>query len=111
LRKSTKKEIRIQEKNMMNRIALPRPLRGIIVPIITPFDDSEKLDAGALEQLVEHIIEGGAHGLFVLGTTGEATSLPYAMRHDLVSRVCVLADGRIPVLVGITDTSMAESLG
>jgi 4-hydroxy-tetrahydrodipicolinate synthase len=63
-----------------------------------------------LERLVEHMLAGGIHGLFILGTTGEAPSLSYRLRRELVDRVCRQVLGRVPVLVGITDTALVESL-
>lgn len=94
----------------MNQAELPLPLRGIIPPMITPLSDRDTLDAGGLERLVEHILAGGVHGLFILGTTGEAPSLSYRLRLELIERVCTHVDGRVPVLVGITDTSFTESV-
>ena len=61
--------------------------------------------------LVEHILAGGVHGLFLLGTTGEAPDLSYETRRELVERVCRQVAGRVPVLVGITDTVFGESVG
>ena len=63
-----------------------------------------------LERLVTHILDGGVHGLFLLGTTGEATDLEYGLRRELVERTCALVAGRVPVLVGITDTVFDESV-
>lgn len=83
--------------------------RGIIPPMVTPLKDEDNLDLEGLEKLVNHIIAGGVHGLFILGTTGEATSLSYELRHELVKCTCEIVQKRIPVLVGITDTSVAES--
>lgn len=84
-------------------------LKGIVVPIITPLTDIDKLDVAGLEKLVEHIISGGVNGIFVLGTTGEFSSLSYRLRNELVERVCKQVSGRVPVLVGVTDTSIIES--
>jgi dihydrodipicolinate synthase/N-acetylneuraminate lyase len=89
---------------------LPSPLRGIIPPMVTPLSAPDALDAPGLERLIEHIITGGVHGLFILGTTGEAPSLSHRLRHEFVERVCAQVAGRVPVLVGITDTSFVESL-
>lgn len=89
---------------------LGRPLRGIIPPMITPLLDRDTLDAAGLERLIEHILAGGVHGLFILGTTGEAASLSHRLRHELIERVCSQVDRRVPVLVGITDTSFVESV-
>ncbi len=48
--------------------------------------------------------------MFVLGTTGEAPNLSYHLRHELVKRTCEQVAGRVPVLVGITDTVMSEAV-
>ncbi len=93
-----------------NSNILPRPLRGIIPPMVTPLLDRDTLDVAGLERLVEHILAGGVHGLFILGTTGEAPSLSYRLRYELIERVCAQVKRRVPVLVGITDTSFVESV-
>ncbi len=91
-------------------VPAPAPLRGIVPPMVTPLRGPDELDAEGLERLVEHILGGGVHGLFILGTTGEAPSLSYRLRMELIERVCRQVDGRVPVLVGITDTSFSESV-
>ena len=93
-----------------NSDLLPTPLRGIIPPMVTPLLDRDSLDVAGLERLIEHILAGGVHGLFILGTTGEAPSLSYRLRFELVERVCAQVKRRVPVLVGITDTSFVESV-
>ncbi len=85
-------------------------LRGIIVPMITPLKDNDTLDREGTIRLTEHIIKGGVHSIFLLGTTGEAQSLTYRLRNEFVELVCKQVAGRIPVLVGITDTSFDESV-
>ena len=85
-------------------------LRGIVPPIVTPLTDRDHLDVEGLKRLVRYQLNGGVHGLFVLGTTGEAQSLSYATRYELVRLVCEYVNGSVPVLVGITDTSLDESL-
>lgn len=87
------------------------PLRGIIPPMVTPLAEPDKLDHQGLERLVEHILGGGVHGLFILGTTGEGPGLSYPLRRALTSAVCSQVAGRVPVLVGITDTAFSESVG
>ncbi|MET0263570.1 MAG: dihydrodipicolinate synthase family protein [Rariglobus sp.] len=85
--------------------------RGIIPPMATPLRGRDELDLAGLERLIEHMLGGGVHGLFVLGTTGEAPSLSYRLRRELIERTCRQVAGRVPVLVGITDTSMVEAVG
>jgi 4-hydroxy-tetrahydrodipicolinate synthase len=87
-----------------------KPLRGIIPPLITPLIDNDTLDIKGLESLVEHIIEGGVHGVFILGTTGEFASLSYKIRSEMIEQTCRIVNGRIPVLAGISDSAFSESL-
>jgi 4-hydroxy-tetrahydrodipicolinate synthase len=94
----------------MTETRLPRPLAGIVPPMLTPLKARDELDPAGLERLVEHLFGGGVHGLFVLGTTGEGPSLSYRVRRELVGRTCGQVAGRVPVLVGITDTAIEEAV-
>ncbi len=89
---------------------LPRPLKGIIPPLVTPMRGRDTLDIDGLQRLIEHVLAGGVHGLFILGSTGEAPSLSYRLRRELIDRACLAVNGRVPVLVGITDTAFTESV-
>ena len=91
--------------------APPAPrFRGIVPPMVTPLTDRDQLDAVGLERLLDHMLGGGVHGIFILGTTGEAPGLSYRLRRELIRRVTAIVDGRVPVLVGITDTAFIESI-
>lgn len=85
-------------------------IKGIIPPMITPLKGDDELDLEGTSRLVEHMLAGGVHALFLLGTTGEAQSLTYRLRYEFVERVCRQVAGRVPVLVGVTDTSLDESV-
>jgi len=89
---------------------LPSPLRGIVPPMVTPLADRDTLDVPGLERLVEHVLAGEPAGLFILGTTGEGPSLSYRLRHELIDRVAEQVAGRVPLLVGVTDTAAVESV-
>ncbi len=86
------------------------PLSGIIPPLVTPLKDNETLDTESLENLIEHLIEGGVHGLFILGTTGEEQSLSYKLRKEMIQQAARINNGRLPLLVCVTDTSIVESI-
>lgn len=90
--------------------ALARPLTGIVVPMITPLINNDTLDNEGLERLIEHILKADVKALFILGTTGEGPSLSYFLRHQVIERTCRQVAERVPVLVGITDTSFTESI-
>lgn len=94
----------------MNNRIFNVPLSGIIPPLVTPLSDNNTLDMDGLQRLIERLIAGGVAGLFILGTTGEAQSLSYKLRVDMIVQTCRLAAGRLPVLVCISDTSIVESV-
>ncbi|MBI4977108.1 MAG: dihydrodipicolinate synthase family protein [Spirochaetes bacterium] len=83
---------------------------GIIPPLVTPLKDNDTLDIEALERLVNHVITGGVHGIFLLGTTGEGPSLSRELKYRLVEEACRIVNHRVPLLAGITDTSFTESI-
>lgn len=87
-----------------------KPLCGIIPPLVTPLKDNETLDIESLERLIEYLIAGGVHGLFILGTTGEEQSLSYDVRKQMIKESCRINKGRLPLLACITDTSIVESI-
>jgi len=89
---------------------LPTPIRGIIVPLVTPLKDNNTIDTKGLEQLIEHTIAGGVTGIFILGTTGEFASISYKLRNELIEKTCEIVNNRVFVLVGIADSSFTESV-
>ena len=85
-------------------------LSGLIPPMVTPLDDRRRLDKVGTRNMVEHLLRGGVDGIFLLGTTGEGPHLGYAVREELVKTTCRIVKGRVPVLVGITETNMDDAL-
>jgi 4-hydroxy-tetrahydrodipicolinate synthase len=55
------------------------------------------------------VIAGGVKGIFLLGTTGEFSSLGREMRQEIIQRTCTQVNGRVPVLVSLTDPAISES--
>jgi 4-hydroxy-tetrahydrodipicolinate synthase len=86
------------------------PLRGIVPPVVTPLIDRDRLDRLALARIIDRMISGGVAGIFILGTTGEAPALDYRLRYELVDAASEIIGGRVPLLVGVTDPSLTESL-
>ncbi|MDO5552512.1 MAG: dihydrodipicolinate synthase family protein [Planctomycetia bacterium] len=85
-------------------------IRGIVTPMITPLLSREKLDVDGLERLTDRLIKGGVSGLFLLGTTGEFAAMSHKLRRKLIVTTMGIVRERIPVFVGISDTSIMESL-
>ncbi|MDW7655841.1 MAG: dihydrodipicolinate synthase family protein [Bacillota bacterium] len=78
---------------------------GVIPPIITPIDARERVDEAGLRALIEYCISHGLHGIFVAGTNGETMALTQAERNRAIRIAIEQADGRVPVVCGIMDSS------
>ena len=89
---------------------LPKPLRGIVPPLLTPLLTPASLDQESLDRLVEHVIAGGVHGVFILGTTGEGPALGLDLMQQAIACAGAAVRGRVPLLVGVTHASLADSL-
>jgi 4-hydroxy-tetrahydrodipicolinate synthase len=81
---------------------------GVVVPMVTPVTAAGGLDVEAVDRLVDSLLAGGVEGIFVLGTTGEGTSVPRSFRRQLVERTAARAARRCLVYVGLGDTRPAE---
>ncbi|MGW5738567.1 MULTISPECIES: dihydrodipicolinate synthase family protein [Streptomyces] len=89
-------------------MSLPAPLRGVVPPVCTPLDTRGEVDTASLARLVDHLVDGGVHGLFALGSTSEVAYLTDEQRATVLETVVNAADGRIPVLAGVIDTTTAR---
>ena len=83
---------------------------GVIVPMVTPVTPDGSLDEPAVRRIVDHLVAGGVHGIFVLGTTGENTSVPLAMRERLVAATVEHVAGRVRTYAGISSNCLADSV-
>lgn len=78
-------------------------MRGVVPALPTPLTNNGQLDEQGLQTLVRHVLAGGVHGLWVLGSTAEFPSLQEAERETII-QICVReAKGKVPVMVGIAD--------
>jgi 4-hydroxy-tetrahydrodipicolinate synthase len=83
---------------------------GIYVPMVTPLNNDETLDEGSLRRLVDFLIDAGVHGLWSMGTTGEFAALAEAERARGVRATVEQANGRVPVIANIGDSSTGLAL-
>jgi 4-hydroxy-tetrahydrodipicolinate synthase len=85
-------------------------IRGILPPLVTPFDADEEVDEGALRQQVRYMLAQGVHGLVAGGSTGEGFTFS---REDLCRVVAVTAEesnGCVPLIPGIIVNSTREAI-
>ena len=87
-----------------------KKLSGLIPPMVTPLDAKRRLDKAGVKKMVGHLLDGGVDGIFLLGTTGEGPHLSYAIRREFVKETCRIVKGRVPVLVGITETDIEDAI-
>jgi 4-hydroxy-tetrahydrodipicolinate synthase len=84
----------------------------VIVPLVTPFDDQNQVDHGALRQVVEFVIAKGVHAVMVAGSTGEGPLLSSEERKSVLETVVETVQGRLPVIAhtGGIDTGSTVAL-
>ena len=87
-------------------------IRGIIPPVITPMnnDPEQTVNHEALRQQVERLLAGGVHGMFPLGTNGEAYALSFKEKEEVLATVIDQVKGRVPVYAGTGCITTAETI-
>lgn len=89
---------------------MSRLLHGIVPPLVTPLLNPATLDVPGLKRVIDRVLGGGVHGIFLLGSTGEFTGLTGEIRRAVTDEACSCIAGRVPVIVNVSDTCLAESL-
>jgi 4-hydroxy-tetrahydrodipicolinate synthase len=84
--------------------------KGIVPPLVTLLTPDEKIDEQGTKKLIQHVISGGVHGIFLLGTTGEGTRITDSECEKLINIAVEQADDRIMVLAGCSDFGTRRTL-
>ena len=87
-----------------------KDIRGVIVPILTPLNSDETVDTNSMRRLVNYLLDNGAHGIWVSGTTGEFSNLTNKQRLISVETVVDEVAGRVPIIGNISCPSTQLSL-
>lgn len=77
---------------------------GVFPAVTTKFKDNEDLDHAAMERHFNFQIDNGVHALLTGGSLGEASTLSLEERLEVAKTALTVADGRVPVLVNVSDT-------
>lgn len=81
-----------------------KPLSGIVPPLPTPMTVGRtEVDQDSLSDLVNHHLEAGVHGLWVLGTTARFDLLPDDAQRGVAETVARQAAGRVPLVLNVSD--------
>ena len=85
---------------------------GIITPIVTPFhrDAQESINYEATKQLIDHLIEHGVKGIFILGSNGEFHVIDEEEKIAFAKKVIEIVNKRVPIFVGTGCCSTRETI-
>ena len=78
---------------------------GIFAPTITPLDEKERVDELGFVNQLNRLIDSGVHGIYLLGTSGEFTTLTNTERERAMDIAVKAVGGRVPIICGVMDTS------
>ena len=78
---------------------------GIFSPTITPLDEKERVDELGFVKQLNRLIDNGVHGIYLLGTSGEFTTLTNTERERAMDIAVKAVGGRVPIICGVMDTS------
>jgi 4-hydroxy-tetrahydrodipicolinate synthase len=85
--------------------------QGVVPPVVTPLTADFQVDYPSFTRVLEHLIDGGVHGLFVLGSTSEVVFHDEATRRRILEHAVKVANGRVPVLAGVIDPTTDRVIG
>lgn len=83
---------------------------GIYPAAITPFDKDENLDEPKLIDFLDFLIDGGIHGIYLLGTNGEAPLLDLEEKKRVIELAVEHIDGKIPIIAGTMCNSTKKTI-
>ncbi len=76
--------------------------------MVTPFNVDGSINFTHLDNLTNHLINGGVEYLVVMGTTGESVTLTKQEKDDVLDAVVTTTDVRVPVILGVGGNNTAE---
>ncbi|OCB34282.1 dihydrodipicolinate synthase family protein [Mycobacterium malmoense] len=84
-------------------------IHGIVAYPVTPFAD-EGINTERLAALVDRLVSSGVHAIAPLGSTGELAYLDEPEFDTVVDTTIATVDGRVPVIVGVSDVTTAKTV-
>jgi 4-hydroxy-tetrahydrodipicolinate synthase len=81
--------------------------QGVYPALTTQFRTDHSLDLDATAKHLDLLIRSGIHGVILLGSVGENTTLEYAEKLTVLEEMKRIVAGRIPVLTGVAEYTTA----
>ncbi|MDD5728842.1 MAG: dihydrodipicolinate synthase family protein [Victivallales bacterium] len=85
-------------------------LQGIICALITPLDEQERIDEGAVERLIKHVVSGGIKSVIALGTTGEQATLRDSEKQRFIKALKKVFPDDVSLITGTGDTGTLRAI-
>jgi len=85
-------------------------LKGVFVPMITPFKQNEEIDEEGLRAFTDFLVENGVHGVIPCGSTGEYVLMSADEHKKVVKIVVDQVNGKIPVVAGAGNPGTRNAL-
>ena len=85
-------------------------IKGVIPAMMTFFDKEENVDTECTRRMVEFMLEHGADGFYLTGSTGECFTMTMEERNLVVDTVIDQVKGRVPVVVHVGDIGTKKSI-
>jgi len=82
--------------------------RGVFPAVPTPMTDDCEIDEAAIGRIIDHLVVGGVHGLWVMGSGSGFAAFSLQERSRVVQTVFAANRNRLPILVGVSDTSLSQ---
>ncbi|MER9872147.1 dihydrodipicolinate synthase family protein [Mesorhizobium sp. M0195] len=76
---------------------------GVVPPVVTPLNADFSVDFPSFTRTIENLLDGGVHGLFVLGSTSEVVFHDEAGRRAILEHAVKVNNGRVPIFAGVID--------
>ena len=76
-------------------------IQGVLIPLITPFDEKERVDEVMLRKLVDFYVQTSVQGLFVLGSSGQGPAMAVEERKRAAEIALEQARSRLPVIIHV----------
>ena len=99
-----------QKTQKRGRIGMYLKPHGILPAMITPLDENGKVNLPVLRKLIDHLIAGGVHGIFAIGTTGEFYALSNTDYREILEVTVDEVAGRVPVYAGANAITTKDSI-
>jgi len=84
--------------------------KGVIVPIVTSFEQNEEFNERVHREMIEFLIEKGVHGIFAAGSQGEFWALSREEKKRVFEVTTDEVNGRVPVYAGTGAESTRETI-